>query len=71
MPSNRTASLTALQEKRRKLEADIAAKKQALATAIGTPFVTQFGDGFSAKEASKLATAVAKIGVEQALNRLT
>ena len=70
MPSNRSSSLTALEEKRRKLDADIEAKKQALAAAICAPFVAQFGDEFSAKDATAFAVAVKKVGPQKALERL-
>lgn len=70
MSSSRSNSLSALEEKRRKLDADIEARRTAIATAIGTPFVRHFGDGLNPKDAGLLAAAVQKVGVATALERL-
>lgn len=71
MPSIRTPNLSALLEKRRKLDQDIAATQEALAKAIGAPFVKKMGSGFTPKEASQLAELVAQHGAEKSISLLT
>lgn len=71
MPSNRTQSLTSLIEKRRKLDVDIAARKEKLAKSIGAPFVAKLGDDFTPQEASQLADLVAQHGPKKSISMLS
>jgi hypothetical protein len=70
MPSNRTPNLSALLEKRRKLDQDIAATQETLAKAIGAPFVKRMGSDFTPKEATQLAELVAQHGAEKSISLL-
>lgn len=71
MPGNRTQNLTTLLEKRRKLDADIAARKTALTKSAGAPFVAKLGDNFSSKDAAMLAELMALHGPEKSITLLS
>lgn len=71
MPSNRSQSLTTLIEKRRKLDADINARKETLAKSVGAPFVAKLGDAFTPKDAATLAELVAQHGPEKCISMLS
>lgn len=71
MPSNRTPNLSALMEKRRKLDEDIAATEEKLAKAVGAPFVAKMGGDFTPKEAAQLAELVAQHGAQKCISLLT
>jgi len=70
MASKSTPTLNSLMSQRDQLDNRIAAKKQTLATSIGTPFVTKFGDEFTAKDAAQFAAAIEKLGPRTALAKL-
>ncbi len=70
MSKSRSNSLSALEERHRKSGEFLEAKRREVAIVLGTPFVKHLGDDLSEKDAGRLAVAVQKIGVKNALERL-
>jgi len=70
MTTKRVQSLDALKKQKMRIEAQIKARKDALAIQIGKPFVDEFGDRVTAKEATALARSVKQVGFAQALSKL-
>ena len=70
MSKSRSNSLSVLEERHRKSGELLEAKRREVAIVLGTPFVKHLGDELSAKDAGRLAVAVQKVGVKNALERL-
>lgn len=69
--STKSASLEKLEKQQALLTEKIKAHKEQTAIRYGTPFVEKIGDKIDPKTMARLATAVAVIGVEQAIQRLS
>lgn len=69
--STKTASLEKLEQQQELLAAKIKAHKEQTAIRYGTPFVEKIGDNINPKTMARLAEAVAIIGVDQAVQRLS